>query len=99
MGLITFHIVPVNTPFLLCLADMDKLEAFFNNITNRVIQSETQPPRSHSVIRRYGHAFLLWYTSAYTLANKSFTLNPCYLTDVELRRLQRHFGHPSVHRP
>ena len=35
MGSIIFHIVPVNTPFLLCLADIDKLEAFFsNNITN-----------------------------------------------------------------
>ena len=34
---ITFHIVPVNTLFLLCLADINKLGAFFNNITNKVI--------------------------------------------------------------
>lgn len=32
--LITFHIVPINTPFLLCLANMDKLGLYFNNITN-----------------------------------------------------------------
>ena len=96
MRSITFHIVSVNTPFLSCLIDMDNLGAFFNNITNQVIQ--IQPPRSHSVIRRYGHAFLLWYTSAYTLATESLALNPCYLTDVELRRLHRRFGHPSVHR-
>ena len=38
LGLVTFHIVPVNTPFLLCLADIDKHGAFFNNITNQVIQ-------------------------------------------------------------
>jgi hypothetical protein len=25
-------------------------------------------------------------------------VNPCYLTDVELRRLHRRFGHPSVER-
>lgn len=37
MGMIVFHIVRVNTPFLLCLADMDKLEAFFNNLTNEVV--------------------------------------------------------------
>ena len=98
LGLVTFHIVLVNTPFLLCLADMDKHGAFFNNITNQVIQSQTQPTRCHPVIRRYGHAFLLWYTSAYTLATESLTLNPCYLTDVELRRLHRRFGHPSVYR-
>ena len=98
LGHITFHIVPVNTPFLLCLADMDKYGAFFNNITNQVIQSQTQPARHHPVIRRYGHAFLLWYTSAYILATESLVQNPCYLTDTELRRLHRRFGHPSVHR-
>ena len=38
LGSITFYIMPVNTSFLLCLADMDKLRAFFNNITNEVIQ-------------------------------------------------------------
>ena len=97
LGLITFYIVLVNTPFLLRLTDMDKHGAFFNNITNQVIKSKTQPARSHPVIRRYGHAFLLWYTSAYTLATESLALNPCYLTDVELRRLHRRFGHPSVH--
>lgn len=31
--LITFHIVPVNTLFLLYLADINKFRAFFNNIT------------------------------------------------------------------
>ena len=37
LGSVTFHIVPVNTSFLLCLADMDKYGVFFNNITNQVI--------------------------------------------------------------
>ena len=40
---ITFHIVLVNTSFLLCLANMDKLGAFFNNTTNEVIQLQIQP--------------------------------------------------------
>lgn len=75
MGSITFHIVFVNTSFLLCLADMDNFGAFFNNITNQVIQ--TLPPRCHLVIRIYGHPFLLWYTSTYTLAVEFLTLNPC----------------------
>ena len=43
LRLITFHIVPINTPFLLYLADIDKLGAFFKNITNEVIQ--IQPTR------------------------------------------------------
>lgn len=37
---ITFHIMLVNILFLLCLADMNKLGAFFNNITNEIIQSQ-----------------------------------------------------------
>ena len=97
MGFITFHIVPINIPFLLCLADIDKHGAFFNNITNQVIQSQTQPARCHSIIRRYGHAFLLYYTSAYALATESLILNPCYLTDIELRCLHCRFDYLSVH--
>ena len=54
---ITFHIPFVNTSFLLCLADIDKHDVFFNNIINKVIQ--TQPSQSHLIIRRYGYAFLL----------------------------------------
>ena len=52
---IVCHIVQINILFLLCLADMIKLKAFFNNITNKIIQFN----HSHSVIRRYDHAFLL----------------------------------------
>jgi hypothetical protein len=37
MRLITFHIMSINTLFLLCLIDMNKLKAFFNNIINEII--------------------------------------------------------------
>lgn len=39
--LIMFHIILVNILFLLCLADIDNLGVFFNNITNHLI--ETHP--------------------------------------------------------
>ena len=94
MGIVIFYIIQVKTPFLLCLADMDRLGAYFNNITNRLVQANC----SHPVICRYGHGFLLWYTSAYSIAIESFDQNPCFLTDIELRRLYCHFGHPSVRR-
>ena len=77
---VTFHIIQVNTPFLLCLADIDKLGVFFNNITNELVQSN----HSYPIVRRYGHAFLPWYTSAYSVVTESLDQNPCYLTDVEL---------------
>ena len=77
---------------------MDKCRLFFNNITNQVIQSQTQPAQHHLVIGRYGHTFLLLYASAYTLTIKSLTQNPCYHTNIELQRLHCRFGHPLVHR-
>lgn len=42
LRLITIYIVFINIPFLLCSADMDKNGTFFNNITNQIIQSQTQ---------------------------------------------------------
>lgn len=38
LRLIIFHIVSVNTPFLLYVANIDKHKVFFNNIINQVIQ-------------------------------------------------------------
>ena len=40
MRSVTFHIILVNTLFLLCLIDINKLEAFFNNIINEIIQKK-----------------------------------------------------------
>lgn len=94
IGQIFFHIVGINTPFLLSLADMDAKGVFLNNTTNQLIQGD----RAHSVIRQYGHAFLKWHSSPYTLITESFEQNPCFLTEVELHRLHRRFGHPSVRR-
>jgi hypothetical protein len=55
LEVITFHIVEVNISFLLCLNDFDRLDIYFNNLINEIVQHE----RRHFVIRRYGHAFLL----------------------------------------
>jgi hypothetical protein len=39
MRLITFYMMLINTLFLLYLIDINKLEAFFNNIINEIIQN------------------------------------------------------------
>ena len=61
IGLITFHIVQINTSFFLCLADLDRVNVYFNNVSNRVIQTNRfiQMDRSYPVIKRYGHVFLM----------------------------------------
>ena len=56
---ITFHIISVNIFFLLCFANLDKSETFFNNVTNKVIQQHQKSLRSHLVFKKYGHAFFL----------------------------------------
>jgi hypothetical protein len=33
-----FHIVEINTSFLLCLADLNRLEVYFNNLINELVQ-------------------------------------------------------------
>jgi hypothetical protein len=69
LEIITFHIVETNIPFLLSLADLDRLSVYFNNLTNELIQNRSQTDlknrfqnglkNRYSMIRRYEHAFLL----------------------------------------
>jgi len=37
LGCITFHIIPINTPFLFCIRDMDKLGVKLNNLKNVLV--------------------------------------------------------------
>ena len=98
IGKVTFHVVPADTPFLLSLKDLDDLGATFDNLKNVLIQKEKRTP----IIRSYGHAWMLLdEVKALTYLNQGFaddTTVTCHLTDVELRRLHRRFGHPSTRR-
>jgi hypothetical protein len=38
LELMIFHIIEVNTSFLLCLIDLNRLEVYFNNLTNELMQ-------------------------------------------------------------
>ncbi|KAM4067548.1 cwf18 domain containing protein [Hirsutella rhossiliensis] len=84
-GEVDFHIVNVPTPFLLCLADMDRLGVYLNNVTNELVGNGVSVP----VIRRWGHAWFFLRKQEASVA---------YLTEAELRRLHTRFGHPSVYR-
>lgn len=86
IGPIKFHIMPCNTPFLMCLRDMDLMGIRFDNLSNQLTRGDLSVP----IIRKWGHPWLL-LTPEDTLAHN-------YLTEVELRRLHRRFGHPSVAR-
>src|SRR6266576_6911252 len=55
ISIIKFHIVKVNTPFLLYLVDINHLQVYFNNLKNLLVIPCSIVP----VIYRFGHPFLL----------------------------------------
>lgn len=87
VGPIRFHVVPANTPFLLCIADMDKLGVKLDNLRNVLVQGSNMIP----IVRKWGHPWLL-------LNQPEKTVACSHLTESELRRLHRRFGHPSAKR-
>ncbi|EED15826.1 conserved hypothetical protein [Talaromyces stipitatus ATCC 10500] len=84
-GDIEFNAMDSPTPFLFCLKDMDRLRVKFDNFTNEMIQGDLIVP----VIRKRGHP---WFFLDEKYAPEAF------LTEVEMRRLHRRFGHPAVDR-
>jgi hypothetical protein len=65
LKMIVFYIIEIDTSFLLSFADMNKLKAYFNNVVNKIVQST----RTHLVICKYDHAFILWsiFTNSFVI--------------------------------
>ena len=87
LGVIIFHVVPTNTPFLYCIQDMDRMGVKLDNLRNILIQGKNIIP----VKRKWGHPWML-------LHNPEQSITWCHLTESELRQLHRRFGHPSIQR-
>ena len=96
IGNVRFHVLEAATPFLLSLSDLDRLNVYFNNIRNILVGPK--PGMTTLVVRRFGHPFIIWDYSFEMYVMQSLNENPCFLTDAELRRLHRRFGHPSTAR-
>lgn len=85
VGEIDFAVMPTNTPFLLCLADMDRHRIYLNNVDNVLVHQGKEYP----IVRKWGHPWLL-------LDEEQTAVH--YLTETELRQLHRRFGHPAADR-
>ena len=99
ISLVDFHVVKADTPFLLCLVDIDRLQVYYNNITDTLTSPITALGSKHitlPIIRRFRHPFLIQGETLRTYIQESFNYNPCYLTSTEIYRLHRRFGHPSA---
>lgn len=84
---INFHVLETLTPFLLCLADMDRLGVYFDNITNQLVNRYTCI--ATPVVLKWGHPWTF-------LSRKEAA--GIFLTEVKLRRLHCRFGHPVIDR-
>ncbi|MGI4816881.1 MAG: integrase catalytic domain-containing protein, partial [Janthinobacterium lividum] len=98
-GYVKFYIFPIDTPFLLSMADMQHHNVYLKNITNELIQADGDKKdlRSWPVTMKYGHA---WITKnlAQTITFDKQGLPHTFLTEQELRNIHRRLGHPSVNR-
>jgi hypothetical protein len=56
IGRIDFHILPTNTPFLLCIRDMDSLRVRLDNLKNILIKDDKL---AIPIVRKWGHPWLL----------------------------------------
>jgi hypothetical protein len=86
-GNVYFAVMPTNTPFLFCLADMNRHNVYVNNIDNVLIYNG----KEHSIVRKWGHLYLLFNGCETAIAY-------CHLTKGKLRQLYRQFGHPAAKR-
>jgi len=62
ISLVNFHIVKADTPFLLCLIDMDRLQVYYNNITDTLTSPATTLGSKHitlPITQQFGHPFLI----------------------------------------
>ena len=81
IGEVEFHIMPDELPFLLSLADMDRLKVYYNNVTDYAISPAGKVP----VVRRFGHPFLLWNEHLEVFIIESFNNRTnCELTKLDL---------------
>lgn len=70
VGIVRFHVVDADTPFLLRLADLDERGVYFNHFKNTLVTSSGNVP----VVRRFGHPFLLWNSCLHALQNLLTTI-------------------------
>ena len=59
-GTVKFHVLPINTPLLLCITDMNRHNVYLNNLTKKLIQvADDGTEKELPVVMKYGHPWLL----------------------------------------
>jgi hypothetical protein len=84
-GTIDFAIMPTNTFFLFCFANIKKYGVYLNSTRNVLIHNG----KNYSIVIKNGHPWFLL---------DDFEGIVSHLTEVELRQLHRRFGHLAADR-
>jgi hypothetical protein len=85
-AIVNFAIMPINAPFLFCLANMDRYGVYLNVKNTLVYGGKTYP-----VVRKWGHPWLL-------LDDQEAAIAYFHFIKGELRQLYRRFGHSAAER-
>jgi hypothetical protein len=83
---IIFHVLKALTPFLICFRNMNQLKVYLNNTINKIAFANGR--LRASIIRKWGH---FWFFV-------SKLESAAFLTNEELKRLYRCFGHPATNK-
>lgn len=78
--------MPTNTPFLLCLSDMNRYKVYLN-VKNVLVHKNKKYP----IVRKWRH---LWFL----LENLEKSIVWCHMTETERRQLHRRLGQPVADR-
>ncbi len=70
-----FHIIKINTFFLLCLVDLNRLEVYFNNLTNELMQK-------CSIIKNFSSAIIIILQSIWRMSHLSSSFKQIWKTSI-----------------
>jgi hypothetical protein len=82
---INFAVMPINTPFFFCFADIKKYNVYLDNTRDVLVYGG----RDYSIAMRDGYAWFL-------LDNLEGIMS--YFTETELQQLYQRFSHPAANR-
>jgi transposase InsO family protein len=112
LGTMDFHVIEADTPFLLCLQDMDRMGISFDNLGN-ILRKKLGTNGIKLGINKSGNNGIKLGTNPQQndltvpivrkWGHPWMELTPekaltAYLTTTEIKRIHRRFGHPSVTR-
>lgn len=91
-GRVEFHVIKIDTFFLLCLIDINRLKIYLNDFINVLIMLN----KIILIVCCFDYFFMFWNNFFDVFIIESFLYNSCFLIEIELKRLHRRFDHLSI---